>query len=344
MVTFPTQRLCLFKREIRLLNIWAIQPLHAEQHRAIKLVLSLRCHVSEAEERLEQEVQTRTRSCALEHGKTLNSMTNLATKNWRHDMIKKAHELDLRILDLRARSLGPDHPNTMYVVGNVAEKCRAMGEYKKAEQLCRMVVAWDIRNRGRDHQMTLMRADNLARVLWDRGNWKEAQHLLIPASQKLEKILEAGSLHAVASKGLLVLMYLSEGLLQEAEALEAHVMNTKRKIFGSHNRDVVMAMNNDGNIRNTMGHFAQAQILFEKVAELRKKVLEPYHPDTLQTCRSFALALWMKGHWEDAEKLELQTFESIFGRAPSDRDQTDVSSTVVPSNWPSRDWNRVYEY
>jgi eukaryotic-like serine/threonine-protein kinase len=58
-----------------------------------------------------------------------------------------------------------------------------------------------------------------------------------------------------------------------------------------------------GDVYNDLGLFPQAQSLFARAGDIRRRVLGPEHPETLRSMNSVAAVVYNEGHYAEAEKL-----------------------------------------
>ena len=64
-----------------------------------------------------------------------------------------------------------------------------------------------------------------------------------------------------------------------------------------------------GNVYSDLGLYARAQPLLERSVEIRRRVLGPEHPETLDSRNNLAGILWREGHYAESEKLGRETLE-----------------------------------
>ena len=64
-----------------------------------------------------------------------------------------------------------------------------------------------------------------------------------------------------------------------------------------------------GNVYSDLGLYARAQPLLERSVEIRRLVLGPEHPETLDSRNNLAGILWREGHYAESEKLSRETLE-----------------------------------
>lgn len=72
-------------------------------------------------------------------------------------------------------------------------------------------------------------------------------------------------------------------------------------LLGLEHRDTLITMNSLGALYRNQGKYTQAEPLFAKVLEIRRRVLGEGHPDTLTTRRSLGLLYQREGKYAEAE-------------------------------------------
>jgi pentatricopeptide repeat protein len=95
---------------------------------------------------------------------------------------------------------------------------------------------------------------------------------------------------------------------------------TAREILDKSSMDIKTSLTKDpelqaqmlyvmGNVYSNLGLYPRAQSLKQQSLEIRRRVLGPEHPDTLQSMNSLAVGLYLEGHYAEAEKLNRDTLD-----------------------------------
>jgi serine/threonine protein kinase/tetratricopeptide (TPR) repeat protein len=119
-----------------------------------------------------------------------------------------------------------------------------------------------------------------------------------------------------------------EGMFKVSDPSEARGNSiTAREILDKASTDITTAPAQDpelqaqmmhvmGDVYKNLGLFPRAQSLYERSAEIRRRILGPENSDTLRSVDDLAWILNQEGHFADAEKLQRQTVATrrrVFG-------------------------------
>jgi tetratricopeptide (TPR) repeat protein len=107
------------------------------------------------------------------------------------------------------------------------------------------------------------------------------------------------------------------GRYDEAEALCAGVVESRKKILGPGHEDTLDSMSALASIIWARGRGKEAEELQTQVIEAEKRVLGPEHPKTLHTMNNLALSLRTQGRLKEAENLDtlvMQTRKRVSGK------------------------------
>jgi hypothetical protein len=102
----------------------------------------------------------------------------------------------------------------------------------------------------------------------------------------------------------------SDGRFNEAEELQVHVMETRKRVLGDEHPSTLISMNNLALTYNSQGRWKEAEELDVQVVETRKRVLGNECSETLTGMNNLATTYWNQGQWEKAEELEVQVIET----------------------------------
>jgi serine/threonine protein kinase len=120
---------------------------------------------------------------------------------------------------------------------------------------------------------------------------------------------------------------------------------TAREILDKASRDVDTGLAKDpetqaqmmqvmGNVYDSLGLYRRAQALLQQSMEIRRRVLGPEHPDTLNSMNDLAEALRNEGHYAEAEKLQRETLDirrRVLG--PEDPDTLNSMNNLANTLW-----------
>ena len=216
---------------------------HAATLASLNDLAALKFHLGElgaAEELLRLNLETRRRLLGHEHADVANALDNLATVLVKLGRSDEPEALFRQALELRIRLHGPDHPDVVSTRGDLAALLHSAGRTEEAEPLYRQVLADQIRILGDDHIRVALTSANFAALLRNRGEGQEAEALLIRAIEIQRLQRGPESLNATYPMMNLADLYRSRG---EEEDL------------------------------------AQAETLYGEALGIRRRLLNPEHPD-----------------------------------------------------------------
>jgi non-specific serine/threonine protein kinase/serine/threonine-protein kinase len=95
---------------------------------------------------------------------------------------------------------------------------------------------------------------------------------------------------------------------------------TAREILDKASREIDHGLSKDpeiqahmmyvmGDVYDNLGLYSQAQLLFQRALDIRRRVLGPQNPDTLTSMNQLAWALQEQGHYLEAEKLDREVLD-----------------------------------
>jgi tetratricopeptide (TPR) repeat protein len=101
----------------------------------------------------------------------------------------------------------------------------------------------------------------------------------------------------------------SDGRYREAEELQEHVMQTRKRVLGDEHPDTLTSINSLALTYWNQGRWEAAEGLEVQVMQIRKRVLSEEHPDTLLSMNNLASTYRDQGRWKEAEALEVQVMQ-----------------------------------
>lgn len=111
------------------------------------------------------------------------------------------------------------------------------------------------------------------------------------------------------------------GMFNVADPSEARGNTvTAREILDKASKDIGAGLSKDpeaqaqmmqvmGNVYSSLGLYARAQPLLERSVEIRRQVLGPENPDTLESMYNLAGTLWREGRYAESEKMSRETLD-----------------------------------
>jgi tetratricopeptide (TPR) repeat protein len=97
----------------------------------------------------------------------------------------------------------------------------------------------------------------------------------------------------------------------KAEALDAKVLEVRRRVLGPDHSFTLGSMNNLAADYVTQGKYEQAEPLLKEVSDTRIRVLGAKNPNTLISINNLAVFYRRRGKYTDAEPLSLQVMQGL---------------------------------
>jgi len=268
---------------------------------------------SRARSLCERALAIREKALGPEHFSTAESLNTLAHLLHSQGELAAARPLFERALAIREKALGPNHPSTREGLHNLASLLRTLGDYAAARPLYERALAIRETALGSEHPDTAESLNNLANLLHAQGDLAAARPLYERALAIYEKVL--GPEHPNTAHGLnnLAVLLFDLGDLATARPLFERALAIREKVLGPEHPDTATSLHNLAGLRQGQGELAglpegqgelaAARRLFERALTIRETALGSEHPDTRQSRKDLALALWFAGDLAAARQL-----------------------------------------
>ena len=171
---------------------------------------------------------------------------------------KAASWIEQEITDLQ-RVLGSDHRIIAVLRSTLCKVYVVQERFKEAQMLEIQVLDSSSRSLGCDHPDTLGSRSHLAIILYLQKQWGKAELLqrqTVTASLSAIGIDHGGTLTSMA---LLADMIQDQGRLEEAERLWEHILEIRRRTFGSEDLDTVRASKKLSQLNNEQVFWKNAE-------------------------------------------------------------------------------------
>jgi hypothetical protein len=101
----------------------------------------------------------------------------------------------------------------------------------------------------------------------------------------------------------------SQGRPEEAEVLNRHVMEVRKRILGEEHLDTLISMNNLSKTMSDQGRHGEATEIHRHVLGVGKRIQGHEHPSTLLSMGNLAQSLFNQGDLGEAEELQKQVMD-----------------------------------
>ncbi|KAA8646779.1 uncharacterized protein ATNIH1004_005454 [Aspergillus tanneri] len=160
---------------------------------------------------------------------------------------------------------------------------------------------------------------------WQSGNIADVK--MMASKSRMQRVILFGEEHKEVLESTLTLAkaYLlegREGRWEEAEKLEAQVMETCKTKLGKDHPDTLTSMANLASTFWNQGRWEEAEKFYVQVLEARTTKLGKGHPDTLMSIKNLAMTYSNQGRWEEATRLFMRTMETYKTKLGKDHPDT----------------------
>ena len=130
--------------------------------------------------------------------------------------------------------------------------------------------------------------------------------ILDTASKRLAEGAIVDEQVAAELRSLTGSVYLTIGLLPQAELHLPIALEQRQRVLGKEHPDTLFTMNNLASLRYDQGHYQEAETLSLQTLEVGKRVLGAEHPETLVSTNNLANIYLRQGRYQEAETLRLE--------------------------------------
>ncbi|MCJ1479377.1 hypothetical protein MMC13_008062 [Lambiella insularis] len=265
----------------------------------------------EASELQRQVLHQQRNMLGVEHVKTLQAMTDLASSYWNLGAPVKSLKLQLEVMNIGLRVLGPEDPITLKAMDDLASTQWLCGQLAEAEELGLKAVIGMNKVLGPGHPHTLTAMHHLGRTYMHRGRPEDAAKLQKEVLEARKKMLGATDLDTLMTFQGLGMSYNALGRFKEAEEILWTVTETRKCILGEEHAYTLWAINDLSKIYCGQGRLNEAEELLVSILDVVERTLGKEHIGMLMTKGNLALAYIGQNRWDDANVLEAELVEIL---------------------------------
>ncbi|KAI4266963.1 MAG: hypothetical protein L6R38_008457 [Xanthoria sp. 2 TBL-2021] len=216
-------------------------------------------HLARAEVTLTRVIAVATRVAGIEHWQTLAANSILAAVYLKQGRLTPAENLQSQVLEARVRVLGENHESTWSSMANLAVIRWAQGRYKEAEDMEIKVVALRTKLLGISHPDTLTSMYNLARSYGKNQGPETEEEMLRKVLDGRKAVLSPNHGDTITTAASLARSLQLQNKLEEAEILEAEVVQKRIEKFGRAHPSVLVSRTDLMWILHDLGKYKQAE-------------------------------------------------------------------------------------
>ena len=244
----------------------------AELHHIIGVVYRDLGLWSIAEMHIPKAIEIRTRLLGPDDPATLQSAHELLDLYGYEGRMKLMEPLAIDTLERRTRVLGPEHPDTLNSMGDLAAVCGGLKRYEEAEPIVVKVLEIRTRVLGSEHRDTLQSQSHLSLVHFYLGRIAQSEG-------RLEE---------------------SKALLADAERLMVQSVETRRRVLGENDPDLLPSLGNLAGLYESQGRFEESLPIRRELVDACRRVLGEQHPYTVGVMSRMAILYALLRRFDDA--------------------------------------------
>lgn len=269
----------------------------------------------DAEALCRKVVDARTSTLGLAHTDTLLAMSNLAEAIAAQGHFEQAIEIDRQVLALRTQLLGPEHPHTLTSMNNLASNLMWLQQFDEAESLFLKAIATEKHVKGEYHPHTLRTMSNLGLMYQEQLKMDEAEKWHRETLARRLQAMGENHLDTFESQANLAIVLRAKGQVAEAETMLRQLEESERRVLGPKHPFLGSTLFVLASIHARRGEFAEAVEILNEVMAIYASSLTPAHIK-MQTARiALGTCYARMGKFPDAERILLNGYETLRGRA-----------------------------
>ncbi len=281
-----------------------------------------------AEPHLRAALDIHRRELGSDHPDTLASQVELGLLLNDRGLTGEAIPMIMQALEASRRVLGNDDPRTLRTTSALAWVLRGHGRSADAAPLFRRSYEGMLAAFGPEDPRTIKEATNHALALIDARSYDEAARVLDGALEAGRRVLGERDPNYMYVQNIRAFMLSRQGRFSEAEALWTVVVNRATEVMGPEHPYTLYWMNSrawatlkDGAPPDAQGgpRAPEAEAEFRRILEARRHVLDPDHPETLDTEVGIAWSLNAQGKFAEAETMARRTLAAAQAAGASAR-------------------------
>ncbi len=240
------------------------------------------------------------------HRDHATSLINLARLYQGMGVYTKSEPLYRQVQEIYKQSQGENPHDYAASLNNLGLLYKDMGDFAQAESLLRQVAEINKGTEGENHPDYVASLSRLASMYEDMGEYAKAEPLLLRCLQFYGQgsrfYVRFDAEHAATLKNL-GLLYQHSGDYEKAERMLGDTANFRSTLAGGEDTpNAVPSLNDSAAWCMLWGQFTDAERLYSKALEIRKKWLGENHPDYAASLNNMATLYVAQGQTAKAEE------------------------------------------
>lgn len=264
-------------------------------------LLIARWELEAAEKELLDIVKSRALKLGPGDSETLASRTNLAYVFTCQLRYPQAEEQLRLVLAAQTQNLGLKDLETCATRERLGDCYQSQSKFDEALAEYRAVHLVLNKEYGPRHPLTFRAQQNLAGVLFDQGKHELAEKDFSEMAETLTKLMGPEDPHTLAARGGMAACLRARGKLAEAEKQLREVLEICSRTQAKESAEMQEWRNELATVLLETRKIDEAERLFNITLDQRRKLLGSSHPLTLNSWRSLAQCMAMRGNSISAE-------------------------------------------
>jgi CHAT domain-containing protein len=261
-------------------------------------------------EKLERDVEERTRTLGPEHPMTMVTKMLLADTLMKIGDYPAARDLHVQIIESMERSPGPEHSSTLSMKSSLAKILMSMGDIQGSLDVNRQLLEAYERTLGPDHMLTLASRRSLGTSLAAAGEHAAAAATLSLAIEGQERTLGSDHTETQLSRSILAIVLTATGENAAAMELGASVVEgLERRLGPDHPQTLSAKLQLVATLRE-LGAFEEARELNAQLIDAYERTFGPENMLTLVAKGNMVSVLRETGDLAAALELGLRTLST----------------------------------
>ncbi len=210
---------------------------------------------------------------------------------------------------------------TLTILGHVALH---QNQYDASRSFYQRAIALQEGLRGSAALPLVSDWNGLGEIAFRTGKKEEAEHYF-DKSLAVISGAEGGQRELAETLNGLGKLANLQGKLRRAQVLFGAVWRYYRSTLGEEHPDTLLARSNLANTLFRRKEYTEAEALYQEIADMRRRLLEPGHPDLANALLELAIAQWQSGHLAKARTTLGEVWQiRREHRLPADEDEAEA--------------------
>ncbi|MEM7332004.1 MAG: tetratricopeptide repeat protein [Chloroflexota bacterium] len=238
-----------------------------------------------------------------------NITNSLGTVYWRLGDIEAASEMYTKTNSMYEELLGQNDERTAKSISNLGILHHLKGEFEQAIDYYQKAINVFEKIPNLNPVLTSISMFNLGSILNAAGEYERARTLLEKTLTIRRERFPENNPYIISNLNSLADLYSNQGNYEQAFIFLDEAMEACHQQFGEEHETTAMVLSNYATTLIQVEAFAKAESYTNRALAIRKKLLPPEHPYTIQSTNTLGIIYLKTGRLDEAEAVFLQTIE-----------------------------------